>query len=219
MSGTSLEPTRQKQLDPARLPWEKQPWESPQAFRGFALYRDLGLTRSLTKAAQALVETMPTRTRETIRTQMSQWSGQHRWVERAEQYDLHVDARMREQREGQIGAMNRRYAAAAASVSGALLERIAAPAGPDGRRPLQVLAEELDLEGIAKALVAAQKVEALANGQATALVGRSAFGITSADAERIFRDLVEIALPFIQQERQPLYAQAVQAYTKTGERQ
>lgn len=218
MTGTSLAETR-RDLAPDRLPWEKQPWESWPSFKAFALYRDLGLSRSLTKAAQLTVETMPERKRDTVRTQFSAWSGGHRWVERAEAYDLHVDARHREQREGEMGRQNRRYAAAAATVSSALLQRLGdQEPGVDGLTDVQRLAKELDLEGITRALMAAQRVERLATGQSTAEIGKSAFGVTTSDAERIFADLVQIALPFILAERQPLYAQAVQAYIATGAR-
>lgn len=201
------------ELSPDRLPWVKQPWETLPAFHGFALYRDLGMAPSLTEAARLLHEAVPHRNVEAIRRQFAGWSSQNRWVERSEAYVMHIDQRMREQREGAIGRMNRRYAAAAATASAAALRAMENP------ERLQALADELDLEALVRTLAAGQKVEMLATGQAVAQIGRSAFGITHADAERIFRDLVELALPFMAADRQPLYAQAVQAYIQTGERQ
>lgn len=203
---------RSRELSPDRLPWEKQPFESFPAFQAFALYRDLGLARSLSKAAGILVETVPERKQDSVRKQMSDFSAKNRWVERAEQYDLHIDARMREQREGALAAQNRRYVAAAATASAALLRRL----GDADADELAKMAKELDLEGMARALVNLQRVERLATGQTTEALGRGVFGINSSEAESIFRDLIELALPFVPEERQALYAQAVQAYISSG---
>ena len=48
-------------------------------------------------------------------------------------------------------------------------------------------------------------------------LGREAFALTSAEAARVFGDLVEIALHFIPDERKPLFADEIRAYA-AGER-
>lgn len=203
-----------RELDPSRRPWEKQPWESNPSYRAFALYRDLGLTRSLMKAATALSEDEGRVGKpESIKTQMAEWSSLGHWVARAEAYDMHVDERLREQREGRIGRQNRRYETASATLSSQLLRRIAGGDTEAGLIALDV--NELDAEGAARMLVNLQRVERIATGQPTELV-KGAFLISSADVERISRDLYEGLMQFIPQERQPLAAQWVLSYAQGG---
>lgn len=65
-----------------REPWEQQPGESAKAFAAFCVYRDLGPERSLSKVAAQLNKSMKL---------MGDWSGEHRWVERSEAWDRHLD--------------------------------------------------------------------------------------------------------------------------------
>jgi hypothetical protein len=83
---------KRRELAEDRDPWTKQPWESWPAFNAFALYRDMGHTRTLRKVAEHLVETS-TKTRNpiSVESQLGGWSAKHRWQERVDAYVLHAD--------------------------------------------------------------------------------------------------------------------------------
>lgn len=67
-------------------PWERQPGESAARWRAFVVYRDLGLTRSLQKAAEELGMS-----RETLK----QYSARDSWGMRAAAFDAEQDREAR----------------------------------------------------------------------------------------------------------------------------
>lgn len=62
--------------------WERQPGESAKAFEAFAAYRDMGVNRSIRKAAQSLNKAVTT---------LAEWSTKHEWVKRCAAWDAEQD--------------------------------------------------------------------------------------------------------------------------------
>lgn len=63
-------------------PWERQPGEGARAFEAFVVYRDLGVNRSIRKAAQNLNKAVTT---------LAEWSTKHEWVKRVSAWDAEQD--------------------------------------------------------------------------------------------------------------------------------
>jgi len=87
--------------------WEHQPGEGVVAYASFRAFRDLGPSRTLTRAADMLTNQwadIPARTGR-VKTQKSyasrvfHLSARNRWVERAAAYDAYVDHFVMEERE------------------------------------------------------------------------------------------------------------------------
>ena len=62
--------------------WERQTDESAQAFEAFAMYRDMGVNRSIRKAARNLNKAVTT---------LAEWSSKHEWVKRVAAWDAEQD--------------------------------------------------------------------------------------------------------------------------------
>lgn len=62
--------------------WERQLGESAVAFQAFVTYREMGVERSITKAAQKLGKS---------RTVLEAWSRKWAWVARIEAYERYLD--------------------------------------------------------------------------------------------------------------------------------
>ena len=84
----------------SRLPWERVPYESRQAYEAFCGYRDMGSSRSIAKVAQQLGKTT---------TLLNRWSSRWNWVLRAQQYDDELERRARLDREQEIKDTRRRH--------------------------------------------------------------------------------------------------------------
>jgi hypothetical protein len=78
-----------------RQPWEKQEGESMKAYTAFCTYRDLGSARSLIKAERATKGLQTSN----VSGRWRQWSTDHEWKKRAQDYDLHLELIARVQRE------------------------------------------------------------------------------------------------------------------------
>lgn len=95
--------------------WERQKHESPPAFEAFAVYRDLGPARSVTKVARELDKS---------RALVGRWSRQFAWVMRATAYDREQDRLfLAEQAQGRR-EIARRHAKLAQAVQGKAVARL-----------------------------------------------------------------------------------------------
>lgn len=82
-------------------PWERQPGESQRAFAAFAVYRDLGPSRSISAVARITGRT---------RSLIGDWSARYRWVERAAAFDREEDRRRIEAHFAEAERMAARHA-------------------------------------------------------------------------------------------------------------
>lgn len=200
--------------EPERLPWERQKGETAAAFHNFALYRDLGPHRSLSKAALD-----STRSVKTLKDQ----SAKYGWVERAEAYDDHVDARLREERETERIRLERTHFGAGAAILGVALRRLnGAPAGmSQNGEPIEPVERldpnTLDAGDVARLLETGVRVQRISSGLPTDLV-KGATAVAASDVVRMANDLIEIASRFIDEERQARYYSELQAYLDSGRR-
>ncbi|MFB6643125.1 hypothetical protein ACFCYF_38545 [Streptomyces chartreusis] len=95
--------------------WERQPGESATAWEAFACYRDLGLSRSITKVAETLRK---------ARTLIERWSVAHQWVLRAEAWDREQDRLWRGERQQAAREVARRHARLASAAQAKLVAQL-----------------------------------------------------------------------------------------------
>ncbi len=86
---------------------ERRRDESPQAFKAFVVYRDLGAHRSIDSAWRELTR----RKRGEAPGHWSKWSSRHAWVNRAAAYDEHLLDEIRLEREKGFLELAQRQAA------------------------------------------------------------------------------------------------------------
>lgn len=188
-----------------RQPWEKLPRESFKAFQAYAVFRDLGPTRTLPKVAEALSKSLPL---------IKGWSAKHDWVNRAEAYDMYVDQRYREEREGDLAEMRRREGALGALFQTVVFQRMRGhgEAGEDDYVP-PLSARDLDAYSAAKLAESSVRLIRLSRGQPTELV-KGALLVSGTELQRIAGDLIDIALKYIPEDRESLFMAEVHAYAQ-----
>lgn len=81
------------------LAWERRDGESTVAFTAFTIFRDLGPSRSLLKAYNAHRKAKEKRSVHRASGQWNQWAVYHKWRDRAEAYDAHLEREARKDRE------------------------------------------------------------------------------------------------------------------------
>lgn len=83
--------------------WTPEPGESPKAYQAFAIYRDLGPSRSIDRAYEVYSGQQGSKKRASGR--FTKWSTDHDWVERAREFDMRDEEIRREAVE--LHALNR----------------------------------------------------------------------------------------------------------------
>jgi hypothetical protein len=154
-------------VDIDQLFWQKLSGEPDQAYRAFATYRDLGISRSLLKAAAAFyaekhqyyqgdAQGLPSGAQ---LTRFKNWSRQYMWVARCEAFDLE-EARERSlrMRERRIRSQEQQFAVATLAMN-RTAERL---------HNLALDGEQIPLKSIPALLNAAATLQRLAVGDATA---------------------------------------------------
>ncbi|MFA5312949.1 MAG: hypothetical protein WC375_06515 [Methanomassiliicoccales archaeon] len=136
-------------------PWERQPDESPEAYRAFCVYRSLGTEK---RSHEAVALTVCKRRKEGGGTPgyIPAWSVKYHWVERATAYDDHLDEIRRNADEKAIVEMSKKHAKGMRKIFDKGLKRIEALGEEDIRGGLAL---ELAMNGM--------KGERLARGLTT----------------------------------------------------
>ena len=130
--------------EPALEPWEQQVGESAKAFEAFAIYRDMGVERSLRKVAQRLNKSL---------TQIAEWSSNKNWVERVAAWDAEQDRIARQEQLKAIKAMRNRHA----GMAKAMIVKA-------GRALQKIPEDELKASDISRMIEVAAKLERISRG-------------------------------------------------------
>lgn len=96
-------------------PWERLPHESTAALAAFVAYRDMGARRSVRAVGQELHKS---------RSLIGRWSVRHGWVQRAAEWDAHVDREAAIDQLAAVKDMRRRHASLASVALARAAERL-----------------------------------------------------------------------------------------------
>lgn len=200
--------------EPERLPWERQKGETAAAFHNFALYRDLGPHRSISKVALDRKVNA-----DNLKKQSAKWG----WVSRAEAYDDHVDATLREARDTERVRLERAQLGLGSAIVGLALRRIngaAAAMSADGE-PIEAVARldpnEMDAGDVIRAAEVGVRIQRIASGLPTDLI-RGSVTVSTVEAQRVVGDVIEILTRFIPPDRESRAYSELQAYIESGRR-
>ena len=101
--------------EPVVLPWDRQPQEPENAYAYFAVYRDLGRTRTVAKTAGEV-----NKSREYLHKIAAGW----RWVQRAQGFDREQDRMYSEALAERRREMAERHARLASALQSKLVARL-----------------------------------------------------------------------------------------------
>ena len=104
-----------KRQEPDIAPWEQQPGESAKAFEAFAIYRDMGVERSVRKVTQRLNKSL---------TLIGKWSSRYNWPKRARAYDRDLDRQAHAQAVRDVRSMTNRHIRIAMQLQAKALEAL-----------------------------------------------------------------------------------------------
>lgn len=133
-----------------REPWERQEEEGDEAFEAFALYRDLGASRSYSQVAKKLGKSD---------TLIERWGSRHNWKKRVSEWDNEQDRIVRQAQLDDIKKMRKRHADLASSM---LLKAAKALKNiPD---------EDIKASDISRMVDVASKLERLSRGDTSEVI-------------------------------------------------
>lgn len=98
-----------------RYTWERGPREGPKPFQAFALYRDMGPDRTLTRVAAQLGKN---------RSLIERWSSAWEWRKRVAAYDTYLDRRLRLETERKMEEARAEMVDRHASIATAALHKV-----------------------------------------------------------------------------------------------
>jgi hypothetical protein len=186
--------------------WGRQHGESDKAFEAFAIYRDLGPTRSTQEVAIAVAKSAPF---------IRRWSAKWSWVARASAWDDEAD-RLRRERDLVERQESRRKMLDTHARGGAALHEIGSNvldrfdlSNPETAEVARERIEKLSLVEAARLTEAGAKMERLARGDAS---GR----VTDAQALKFVERLVDLTLAHLPPDRHEPFLTEVEAFLGTG---
>ena len=148
-----LKDFQERRESSTRFPWERQFGESRKAFEAFAVYRDMGATRSQERVARELGKSAQL---------MARWSAMWNWVERVVAWVDEQDRQARVAQSEAVVKMNERHAKLAAALTGKVIEKLQVVTPAD--------IEKMTLVSLSRLLEVGVKVERQARGEAGEIV-------------------------------------------------
>lgn len=186
---------------PDRDPWDIQPGETVRAFTAFCYYRDLLSARTLRRVAAELKRPQTT---------VEGWSRRWRWLARCEEYDLHLDRRLREQRETEAEQAMVRHGQIGRGLQTLVRLRLAGGTMEDGTTVPRLDPSTMDALSLVRAAEVGVKLERLAHGLPTDFL-RALHTISTVDFERILSAVVDEAMRLLPDEKHDEFVSRVRA--------
>jgi len=138
--------------DGDRQPWDQRDEETGHAYRAMLVYRDLGTTRTLRRAAEVFYE-LPDLPPESPKVrQMKHWSSANQWRLRTNSWDIHLERVDEEERIQAARDMRRRHAAIATVALSKSVERLRGldPVNLSARDAITMMAEGVKVERLSR---------------------------------------------------------------------
>lgn len=167
-------------------PWERQPEETPSAWKAFQVYRDIGVERSIAAAARVLKgsETKKT-TNQTQYNKYHKWSKKYNWELRALAYDKMIDRQKVDQAIADAKKMTERHIGIAVMMQAKGVKRI--------REMTEDQIARMKLPEAIKMIDQGVEIERLARGLSTTNVRSEVSGKVQHEADERVLDAVNNA--------------------------
>jgi hypothetical protein len=188
--------------------WERQSKETDRQYRAFRVYRNLGDDRSLRQVAAVLGHQST--------SHLERWSAQNDWPARAAAYDEYLDREQRAEQRRNLEAMTRHEMRLIEFLRSLAVRRIIGwDGGGDPSRAVTPLdPNKLSARDVAALLregtrMAARRPERRNWLREAALRDQM---LTSSEFIQALRDITELAMAHIPDERKPFFAEEIRAW-------